>query len=301
MSSFLKSMTAYGRGTSNFSYGRFTVEIQSVNRRYLDVNVAMPRLLMRFEMDVRKKIAERVGRGMVNVSLSWKSDAKQPVNVIPNLALAKGVKNAWELIANELGMEGNIPLSLLANEKDLFLYEEELIEEELYRTALDEALSSALEALIVMKVKEGKILTEELKKRVETLTEEIAHIEGFAGEASEKYRQKLSDRLETLFTGHPDNEEKILREVAVFAERVDITEEVVRFKSHLEQSRQLLIQPLKVETETRGKKLDFLIQELNREINTIGVKSSDLHITTQHVVNIKSEIEKMREQVQNIE
>lgn len=296
----LKSMTAYGRAAASFAYGSFTVEIQSVNRRYLEVNVSLPRLLTRFEAPIRKKVAERVGRGMVNVFIGWRSEAKNPVSVTPNLSLARGVKKAWEQIAYDLGLESRIDLSLFVNEKDLIIFEEELLEEEAYWSALEKALEEALDQLIAMKDKEGSSLTKDLQERINALEKVVADIEENAPEGVEKYRQKLTDRLEELFTGSPENEERILREIALFAERIDITEEIVRFKSHVQQFRQLLEKPLSEPTETRGKTLDFLIQELNREINTIGSKGSDLAIT-QRVVVVKGELEKMREQVQNIE
>ncbi len=296
----LKSMTAYGRGAATFAYGRFTIEIQSVNRRYLEVSVSLPRLFMRYEIDIRKKVAAFVGRGMVNVSLTWKSDARQPISVVPNLSLAKAVKRAWESLALELGLEESISLSLIAQEKELLLYEDELIEEEVYQKTLNAALEEALGALLLMKQQEGETLLHDLLDRLAVLQEKIVHIEELSVEGPEKYRQKLSSRIEELFSGNPENEERILREIAIYSERVDITEEIVRFKSHLEQCGHLLEKPLERATETRGKTLDFLLQELHREINTIGSKASDLTIAS-HVVTIKSELEKIREQVQNIE
>jgi len=292
----LKSMTAYGRGTASFAYGSFTVEIQSVNRRYLEVNINLPRLLTRFEVPLRKKVAARVGRGMVNVFIGWRSESQNPVTVTPNITLAKGVKHAWEQIAFDLGLESKIDLSLLAREKDLLLFEEELPEEECFQEALEKSLDEALDRLLEMKEKEGKMLSKDLHERVQTLVGIIDEIERYAPGGTERYRQKLNERLEELFAGSPENEERLLREVALFAERIDVTEEIVRFRSHIAQFQGMLEKPL----ELQGKTLDFLIQELNREINTIGSKASDLAITKQ-VVQAKGELEKMREQVQNIE
>lgn len=293
-------MTAYGRGTSSFAYGSFSTEIQSVNRRYLEVNINLPRILARFEIPLRKKVSARVGRGMVNISVSWRSETQTPVKVLPNLSLAKGVKKAWEQIAFELGLEACIDLSLLAREKDLLLFEEELPEEEEVLAALERSLDEALDRLTEMKEKEGHALATDLHERTEMLDAFIEEVEKHAPEGSEKYRQKLAERLEELFEGSSENEERILREVALFAERIDVTEEVVRFKSHVRQFRQMLEKPPAEAAETRGKMLDFLIQELNREINTIGSKAADIAITRE-VVKAKSELEKMREQVQNIE
>jgi uncharacterized protein (TIGR00255 family) len=296
----LKSMTAYGRGSSNFPYGRFTIEIQSVNRRYLEINLALPRIFMRFEIDIRKQIAESVGRGMLTLSLFWKTEGAQPVTVTPNLSLARALKDAWEKLASELGMEKSLPPVLVAQQQDLLLHEEEIIHEEIYRAAFHAALKEALEALLVMKRQEGAALAQDLQGRLSVLHTEISSIEKFSGDVAEKYRQKLQSRLDELFSRSVENEERLLREVALYAERVDITEEIVRFKGHLQQFEQLVERPLERDLETRGKTLDFLLQELLREINTIGSKAADLAVS-QHVVAIKSELEKIREQVQNIE
>lgn len=297
----LKSMTAYGRGASPFPYGTLTVEIQSVNRRHLEVNVNLPRLLIRFEMPIRKKISERIGRGMLNVFVGWRSSSQQSsVKVVPNLTLARGIRNAWEQIAYDLGLEAKIDLSLLHGEKDLLIFEEELPEDESVQKALEICLTEALDRLLEMKEKEGRALSLDLHERQKALSGYLAKIEQLAPEGSEKYRKKLEERLNEFLTGNGDQEERILREVALYAERLDISEEVVRLKSHLEQFILLLETPLTEVAETRGKTLDFLIQELNREINTIGSKASDAAIS-QWVIKAKSELEKMREQVQNIE
>jgi uncharacterized protein (TIGR00255 family) len=255
---------------------------------------------MRYEVDIRKQLAVSVGRGMLNISLSWKSEGAQPVSVMPNLELARALKDAWEKLAHELGIKEAIPLLLLAQEKELLLYEEQIINDAVYYNAIMAALKDAVTALVAMKRQEGRVLAEDLKERLHLLHAQIACIEACSGRGVEKYRQKLQSRLEELFSGNPENEERVLREIAVYAERVDITEEIVRFKGHLGQFKDMVEKPLENELETRGKTLDFLLQELLREINTIGSKASDLSIA-QHVVTIKSELEKIREQVQNIE
>lgn len=296
----LKSMTAYGRGVSSFDYGTFTLEIQSVNRRHLEMSISLPRLLSRFEMLIRKTLTEHVGRGMVNVFVGWSSEAKNSVKVIPNFSLARGIKDAWEQIAYDLGLQTDISLSLLAREKDLFLLEEELPDEESFRSALEKGLDEALGYFLKMKKVEGEALSHDLHERLGRLQKWIEAVEVYAPAVPVKYREKLTERLEELFAGSGENEERVLREVALLAERADVTEEIVRFKSHLKQFQERLEEPLVEPTETRGKTLDFLLQELNREVNTVGSKAADLSIT-QHVVTIKAELEKMREQVQNIE
>ncbi len=293
-------MTAYGRAVVDFEWGRITVDIQSVNRRFLEMNVSLPKLFSRFEMEIRKTVTALVGRGMVNVSVAYKSESKQALTVTPNLPLAHALKEAWEKLARELRLNDALPLALLAQEQELFIYDEEIKEEALFQKALSAAVDSALKALLQMKRDEGKVLEQDLRKRKELLEEEIGKIEAVSEGATEKFRQKLVARLEELFPARGENEERVLREVAVFAEKVDITEEITRFKSHLAQLDQTIDKPMAQTTDSRGKLIDFLLQELLREINTIGSKSSDLTVS-QRVVKIKSELEKIREQVQNIE
>ncbi|MFZ0566266.1 MAG: YicC/YloC family endoribonuclease [Chlamydiales bacterium] len=293
-------MTAYGRGMSQFAYGRFIVEIQSVNRRFLEINVGLPRFFIRFEMEIRKWVAKQIGRGSVHVSLLWKGDPKHPVSITPNLSLAKSLKEAWELLAKELQLAPAIDLKLLLGEKDLLIYEEEMREEDVYRQALEASLNEALNHLVAMKQAEGKSLAQDLQHRVEAIEMLLKEIEEHAGDAAEKYGRKLRKRLEGFLSLSEEDEERLLREIVLFAERADITEEIVRFKSHLQQFSHLIEKPLESENESRGKIFEFLIQELNREINTIASKAAEKMIS-ERVITIKSELEKMREQVQNIE
>ncbi|NGX53752.1 MAG: hypothetical protein K1000chlam4_00469 [Chlamydiae bacterium] len=295
----LKSMTAYGRACPSSEIGRLVVEIQTLNRRHLEMNFSQPKPLARFEIEMRKQIAARIGRGQVNVSIVWRPEESQETKVIPNISRAKSVKGAWDKIAGELGLNA-CDLSILALEKGLIEYEEEIVDEKLFSQTMQKGIGEALDYCIAMRQKEGAVLALDLEKRLAFLGEGIAKIEAMAPEAVELTREKLSSRLEELFNGSPENEERILREVALFAERLDITEEVVRFKSHIDEFRSTLKRASKAANETRGKHLDFIIQELMREINTIGSKSSNMKVA-HLVVRVKSEIEKMREQTQNIE
>ena len=181
------------------------------------------------------------------------------------------------------------------NEKNIF-YNQELGDEESYRKVLKELVEAALQHTMSMKEKEGRVLQEDILKRLAFLEAAIEEIADKSPQATQKYYGKLKQRLSDLFSTTPENEERLLREVAIYAEKVDISEEILRFKSHLEQ----FFHYLRLPQETPGKTLDFLIQELNREINTIGAKSSDV-VIAHLVVNIKSELEKIREQIQNVE
>lgn len=294
-------MTAYGRAEKETSKGRFIVEIQSVNRRHLEVNVNIPRFLVRHETAIRSEVSSKIGRGFVTVSVFWKNENETSLAVVPNLPLAKNLKKAMETIAFELGLEPAISLSTLFQQKELLIFEERSDSAEECKKNLSEVLSLAIDELALMKANEGSALAKELFGRLANLgalIEEIAH---FSPIATEKYRLKLLERIREVCSAEIDTEdERILKEIALFAERVDITEELVRFKSHLSQFRSVMEKPYTSPNETRGKTLEFLLQELNREINTIGSKSQEKQVSTL-VVESKTEIEKMREQIQNIE
>lgn len=294
----LKSMTAYGRGSCSSSVGHFIIEIQSVNRKFLDINVAMPKELLRYEIDVKKWIAQHVDRGQVNVKVFVDYEESSPLIVKPNLSLARQFKSAWEKIADELGLsKESVSLSLFANVEELLAVEEEIEDEKLYREAIHEALNKALTPFIKMKGDEGAVLQKDIAERMGRLNgwmEEIAQRESGA---SNKYREKLKARLEEILPGCLDNEERLLREVAILAEKVDIAEEVTRFLCHLKHFNEI------IQSTDRGgvaKTLEFILQELGREINTIGSKSADIDIA-RRVVEIKSVLEQVKEQIQNIE
>lgn len=288
------SMTGYGRGEATSSAGRFVIEIQSLNRRHLEVSLQFPRPLLRFELPARKHVAEHVARGGVSVSLTWQKEPEAAVNVVPNLALAKGIKAAWEQVAKETQISGGVTLEMLARERELLQLDELGSAPEAIEAGIEEALTAALKTLNAVRAQEGAALADELSSRLKALEMTLAKIEKLSENAPRRYREKLRERLQE-FAESADEDERILKEIALFAEKVDITEECVRLKSHLE----LFADTLK-EAGPKGKRLDFLLQEMGREFNTIGSKSSDVEIA-HLVVGGKSDLEKMREQGQNIE
>lgn len=281
----LSSMTAFGQGEVISKQGRILVEIQSLNRRYLEFNLNLPKSLSYLEMQIRQFLSKKLFRGQITLSLLWQKDQK--IGIKPNLSLAHELKEGWDQIAQHLKLQESFNLSLIASEPNLFLIEEENFAEEPFFEALETALSH----LLKMKEEEGEKLAKDLDQRLSFLETQIAQIEKKAPLFVEKYREKLKKRTEEI-ADLPDNEERILREIVLFAEKSDVTEEIVRFKIHVEQFRKTMKEGF-----ANGKKLDFLLQELVRESNTIGSKGQETAI----VVEIKSELEKMREQVQNIE
>lgn len=284
-------MTAYGQGEVSFDYGRITVEMTSLNRRHFELNLSLPRLMTHLEMDVRERIGKKVARGQVNLTVVWNYVGKKPVRLIPNLELAKELKKGWEQITKEIG----IPFSAeLLKESQLFF--EEPINETISGEKLSAALDQACTALIEMKEKEGQKLAAEIASMLTVFREKLELIESKVPTATDKYRKKLTERMEALF-GEID--ERVLKEIALYAERIDISEEIVRAKSHLSQFFELLEAPLQ-EKDSKGKIFDFLCQELLRETNTIGAKASDVEVS-KCVIEMKAELEKIREQVQNVE
>lgn len=291
-------MTAYGRASTISSIGHFIVEIQSVNRKHLEINTFLPKELLRFDADIKKWIGAQVGRGQINVKISVTFDRVSPLVITPNIPLAKQFKAAWDAIALELQLptDKGFKLSMIADQQGLLLYNEDVKDEELYREALHQAVSEALNHLIAMKQREGQALYQDINARFEKMVPIINEIAIKSPGATEKYRQRLLERIQEVLSGTIEHEERLLREVCLFAEKIDIAEELTRFNSHLEQVSALI----RSEAPAIGKTLEFLIQELNREINTISSKSSDIEVT-RGAVEIKSELERIREQIQNIE
>lgn len=292
----LKSMTAYGRASYQSEIGDFVIEIQSVNRKHLEVSVVLPKELSCFEIDLKKWLLPHISRGQVNLKVSVSYENTSPIIVHPNLPLAKQIKHAWDTIAKELKLDDEFDLSLLADVEGILLFEENVQEEDRYLQVLKQALNLALEKFVRMKVHEGIVLQGDILERMQRIYQWMKSIEQKAPTATKKYREKLINRLEELLPGSVENEERILREVAVFAEKVDIAEEITRFFCHMAHFEELIHS----ENSSIGKTLEFVLQELNRETNTIGSKSSDLEIA-RYVIDIKSELERIREQIQNVE
>jgi uncharacterized protein (TIGR00255 family) len=292
----LKSMTAYGRATLNTKKGRFVAEIQSLNRKFQEISVQLPRELTYLETEVRKWVGAKVFRGKISLRITAAYEETLPLSVFPNLPLARQLKGAWEKIASDLQIsDGRVTLEMLANEQGIILYNEEFVEEE-YKSIMQEVVEQALASLIEMKTKEGTSIEEDFRFRLQSIKKSLEQIKGMSGNSTQKYRERLKKSIEEVLQGAVENEERIMREICVFAEKVDISEEITRLDSHLVQ----FTEYMEGERSDKGKTLEFILQEMNREANTIGAKSDDVQIT-KLVVEMKSEIERIREQVQNVE
>jgi uncharacterized protein (TIGR00255 family) len=290
----LKSMTGYGSAQVREKGVLATVEILSVNRKHLDINIILPRHLSRFDPDIRKLISSAIFRGHVVVRISCVFEESSPLAVRPNLALAKELYRGWQEIARALGIPAAeiLSLSLLEKEPELFSFEETSLMESLQPILL-KAVEDALKPFLEMREREGKLLESEISAKIKKLKDTVREIEANSTLATVKLREKLLSKLKEVLPEIKIVDDRLLKEIAIFAEKVDIAEEILRLDAHLDQFIQLL-------EDTPGKTADFILQELNREINTIGSKSLELAIT-RLVVHMKSELERIREQMQNVE
>jgi len=292
----IRSMTAFGRSEQTDELGSFLVELQSVNRKRLEIEVTLPRELTPLEPHVRKRLSQALGRGRVTCSITARLAPGQAQTVEPNEPLARMIKQSYERLRDALGYDTPVPFELVARTKDVLTVQNESLEVERVWRSVKVPLEAALEQLVAMKRAEGEAMSTDLRARLEAILEHGAAIEAVAPRAVEQYRERLTERLRELAVELVDNEDRLVREAAILAEKLDITEELVRLRSHVEQCRASLAS----DAPSDGRTLEFLAQEMHREINTLGNKSADIEITNR-VVLAKSELEKIREQVQNIE
>ncbi len=290
----IRSMTGYGKGESVSSRGRCLVEVRSVNHRYGEMTVKLPRTFLACEHDVRKMAATRIKRGKADLFVQWEPAVDAALAPPVNIEAAKGYHAAFQQLAHELLMSPEIPLSLIVAQRNVM--QESVSEDgaDLLPQVM-EAAGLALDALDAMRLREGEALADDLLQRRRTLEELVGQIRLRVPLMVEEYQLKLQQRLAKLLGETEMDPQRLAQEVALLADRCDVTEELVRLASHFVQFDETLNL-----REPVGRKLDFLMQELNREVNTIGSKSNDVEITSL-VVTLKAEMEKMREQVQNIE
>lgn len=291
----IKSMTGYGRGEWTDENKRVEVEIKSFNHRYCDVQIHLPRRLNSFEGQVRQLVKQRVSRGRIEVSVQVDGASLAEQRLEVNLDLAKDYLLGLRMLQEKLNLPGEINLETFINFREIFTRKEVESNLEKEWAVLQAASEEALISLDKMRQEEGAILAQDFHQRLQTVEELVRHIEERAPLALKAYHQRLSQKVQEFCPGEQIDEARLAQEIAYLAERSDISEELVRMKSHLHQFRQMLGR-----TEPMGRKLEFILQEINREANTIAAKASDAE-TAQLVVEIKSELEKMREQVQNVE
>jgi uncharacterized protein (TIGR00255 family) len=293
----LISMTGFGRTRFEASFGRIVVEIQSVNRKYLEMTTYLPKELIRFDLEIRKWIGESISRGQVNVRIFLIPSEESLKQLLPDPKMLKELKKAWARIAKACQVTTrSIDLPFLLQNMPSSIQQNLVGEEKDYLSALKKSVEEALKDVMEMKRREGQAMALDIGHRLKELSKMIHQIEKLAPQSVVKQKEKLKERFWEVLSPQTELDERLLRELALYADRVDVSEEIARFHSHVQQFQEIM----KTNSGPVGRKLDFLVQEMGREINTIGSKSADAQIT-RLVVDAKSELEKVREQIQNIE
>lgn len=291
----IKSMTGFGRAELSFGQRKFTVEIKSVNHRYLDVSVKMPKKLNFFEASIRNLLKEYMQRGKVDVYITYEDLSEQDVSVRYHEDVAVSYLGFLRQMAEKFGLEDDVRVSTLSRYPEVFTMEEQQIDEEGIWKDLEKTIRMAAEAFVESRVKEGENLKNDLCAKLDGMLSHVAYIEENSPEIIDEYKQKLQSRVHELLGDQNIDETRILMEVTLFADKVCVDEEIVRLKSHIE-----MVKSTITEGGSVGRKLDFIVQEMNREANTVLSKSTDLEISNRGI-ELKTEIEKVREQIQNIE
>jgi len=292
----IKSMTAYGRGEYVLGDSAFIAEIRSVNNRYRDLILRIPKSLQTFEDEIRSLISARIRRGRIEVSVqAGKNGGEADYDLELNRPLVRSYLKIISQLSEEFGLDKRLSPESLCQMRDIILMKPQEIDVDESLACLKETLTRTLDSLEMMKIQEGKAIEEDFRKRLDLIEEYLDRIEERSPVVVEEYGKRLTERIKSLTEELEIDEARMVQEVAFFAEKSDITEEIVRARSHLNQFREYMALD-----DAIGRRLDFLIQEINREINTIGSKASDSQISAR-TVEVKSELEKLREQAQNVE
>lgn len=291
----IKSMTGYGRCQQTIDGRDILVEIKSVNHRYFEFNAKTPRAYGYIEDKIKSLITANVSRGKLDVGVSIYSAQGKDAEVSVSLELARGYVNALRSVRDELSLDDNLSLNTLSRFSDIFNVSKTTEDEEVIWNEVKQVLDQALSSFIQMRTLEGERLLVDISSRLSTVSSYVTRIEELAPKSVSDYKERLKAKLNEVLENKNIDEARVLTEVALFAEKIAVDEETVRLKSHLKQFDSLILSK-----EPVGRKLDFLLQEINREVNTIGSKCQDIGVTA-IVVELKSEIEKIREQIQNVE
>ncbi len=291
----IKSMTGFGRCEIVENDRKFTVEMKSVNHRYLDVNIKMPKKLNFFESAIRSELKKYISRGKVDIFITYEDFSESTSGVRYNKEAAEAYLRYLRQMAQEFGLDDDIRVSTLSKYPEVFTMEEQDVDEEELWKELQRALSGASEMFVQTRVAEGEHLREDLIAKLDGMERLVDSIAERSPRIVAEYRQKLADKVKELLGDSTMDEARILTEVTIFADKVCVDEELVRLRSHIDTTRKTL-----TEGGSIGRKLDFIAQEMNREANTTLSKSNDLEISN-YAIELKTEIEKVREQIQNIE
>ncbi len=290
-------MTGYGRAVQTVNGRQFTVEIRSVNNRYLDCSVKLPRTLSFAEEAVKQAVKNAISRGKVDVFVTVRAEGGTEATVSLNTAMVEGYLAAMRQMARDHHIPGeeDIGVALLSRLPDVFLMDKPEVDEDALLTDMMSVVEQALAGFDAMRTTEGAALEKDLRSRGATIESFVTQVEQGSPQTVAEYRLRLENKLKEVLASTSIDESRILTEAAIFADKIAVDEETVRLRSHLQQMDAMLTSGGAV-----GRKLDFLLQEMNREANTIGSKCTDIRLT-RIVVDIKAELEKIREQTQNIE
>lgn len=291
----IKSMTGFGRSEEADEKRKFTVEIKSVNHRYLDINMKMPKKLNYFESNIRSLLKEYMERGKVDLYITYEEHSADHVSLLYNEALAAEYLKYLNQMAETFQLDNDIRVSTLSRYPEIFTMEEGCTDEEELWTLLQKAIRGACEAFTECRVNEGGHLKDDLLQKLDGMLSYVDFIEKRSPEIIQNYRTRLEEKVTELLADRQLEESRIVTEVTIFADKICVDEETVRLRSHISSMKDTLIKGGSI-----GRKLDFIAQEMNREANTILSKTNDISISNTGI-NLKTDIEKVREQIQNIE
>lgn len=291
----IKSMTGFGAGDAETADFKVHIEVKAVNQRFLETNYHMPYSMNMFENQLTKKIKEYASRGKLDINIRFQDLRDKAVTVKVDKGLVAAYGQALQEISSQLELSAPVTAAQIASYPDVLKLNEENADLEAAQPVLMKAMEQALESFVAMREAEGQNIQRDLLARIDTLENFVGELEKLAPEIVAAYRQRLENLLREYLAKEDIEESRIIQEVALFTDKVNYTEETVRLRSHFDQFRQII-----TAGEPVGRKLDFLIQEMNREINTVASKANSAG-AAQFVVDVKSEIEKIREQIQNIE
>lgn len=291
----IKSMTGFGRCEFTDEKRKFTVELKSVNHRYLDVNIKMPKKLNFFESSIRALLKEYIERGKVDVYITYEDYTEDNYALKYNAALAAQYLDYLNSMAEEFGLENDIRVSNLSRYPDVLVMEEQDVDEQELWDGLERALRGACEQFVASRIKEGENLKIDLIDKLDHMISYVDFIEKRSPQIMEEYHRRLEDKIKEILGDRQMDDGRIATEVTIYADKVCVDEETVRLRSHINTTKETLL-----EGDSIGRKLDFIAQEMNREANTILSKANNIEISDTGI-NLKTSIEKVREQIQNIE
>lgn len=290
----IKSMTGYGKSTVAVNLREYQVEIKSINHRYSDINIKMPRTISYLEEDIKKEILKQITRGKVDVFITFSNNSKEANEIKINTEIAKLYIGELRKLADEENLQSNIEVTDIAKFPDVLSIKSNN-DDETIKTELLGVINEAINSLIKMREAEGIKICKDLNNRLDNIESTVSKISKLSTGLIEEYVVKLEDRIKEILKTDNIDKSRLAQEVVIYADKCSVEEEITRLNSHISQFRKLLESDGAI-----GKKLDFLIQEMNRETNTIGSKANNLDITN-NVVDVKTELENIREQIQNIE